>query len=435
MKYTKNRISRRSRVKHSRKTKYSSSKKKNNLKTKIQRGGDLTSEHNIEHLNIFLSYRQKSVDNSKGKIIFNKYDLQLIALFIWANELYTTPDLQKQLNDFLVSQSQKPYAILANILPNLFTDAEGLQNYIVVSSKTKGYNAPNLTLWIENPITDGLILDKDEFVRIISTEGLLNKDGSIEIGNLNKNKPKLQGAFNYKPLIFRNNSSPIPTEPIHQSLNNLGLENMRTMIPNSSSTENSHQLTHMWFKGWPDHGVPKDKKQFINFIKEVYKDIKAKGGTTLIHCSAGIGRTGVVYLVLKLMFKHNFNLLDNEDQLGEYSGAKITKEEIISELKKARINRMKLVQTFEQFNFIIDVFNLLHITEAEYNAIPKDSDATTTFGKNCSAKNRYADILPYDGTRVNLHTKPVSLECNQYINASHMEPDAFGKGKNVITVG
>lgn len=48
-------------------------------------------------------------------------------------------------------------------------------------------------------------------------------------------------------------------------------------------------------------------------------------------------------------------------------------------------------------------------------------------------KNRYQDILPYNDTRVILHNKDVLPECNQYINASNMEPDAFGKGRNVIT--
>jgi len=436
MKYTKNRISRRSRVKQSRKTKYSSSKRKNNLKTKIQRGGDLSSEQKekyITHLQTYLSNR-KRVGNSEGKIIFNKYDLQLIALFIWANELYDSTQ-QRQLNDFLVSQS--PFTILANILPDLFRD-KGQQNYIVVSSSSskpieKDYNAANLNEWVDNPKTDGLILNKKRFLEIINSVKI---NGSINITNLNKFELQ-QGAFKYKDLNLPNSSSQKNTEPIHGTLHNLGLMHMSQMIP-------SHRLTHMWFKGWPDHDVPEDKTQFIKFIKEVYKDIKDNGGTTLIHCSAGVGRTGVVYLVLKLMFKYNFNLLDNKDELGEYSGSKLTNADIIRELKEARNNRMKLVQTIEQFKFIMDVFNLSHKNKKEkekekeikeYIDIPKESNATTIVGEMCSKekKNRYQDILPYNDTRVILHNKDVLPECNQYINASNMEPDAFGKGRNVIT--
>lgn len=424
MKYTKNRISRRSRVKHSRKTKYSSSKRKN-IRTKIQRGGDFTSEkkENLKkHLNTFLSFRDRDL---KLKIIFNKYDLQLIALFILVNELYTTEDQKTQLKKILpVNIIMSNVNILADILPELFMDAKGPQNYIVVSSKTVGYEAKNLLQWIENNKTNGLILDKKNFLKYIVE--LFNADGSINREKLHDHelKEKLKGAFNYKPLDFNTKS--------HMSLTNMGLQNMRNMIPSSSSTEDSDILTHMWFKGWPDHGVPK-KNEFIKFIKLVYQDIISRGGTTLIHCSAGVGRTGVVYLVLKLMFDHNYNLLDNEDELGEYSGDRITKGDISRALVNARSFRMKLVQTLEQYNFIMDVFNLPHITQAKYNVIPTESNATTIFGKKCTDKNRYSDILPYDDKRVILHTKPVLLECDQYINASHMEPDAFGVDRNVIT--
>ena len=445
MKYTKNRISRSSRssrVKHSRKTKYSSSKRKN-IRTKIQRSGDLTSEQKLEHLTHLKNYLSYREIDKNSKYIFNKYDLQLIALFIWTNELYALAQT-KQLTDFLESQSP-PFAILVDILPFLFS-AKGQQNYIVVSSSStklieKDYNADNIANWIENPKTDGLILDKDGFLEIINSNKVLNTNGSINIAKLNTLKPELQSAFNYKPLNFNSttNNTTFGVEPIHETLTTLGLQSMSQMsqIKHSSSpTEDSDILTHMWFKGWPDHGVP-DKTTFIKFINTVYKDIKDKGGTTLIHCSAGVGRTGVVYLVLKLMFDHKYNLPNNDYELGKYIDIGITKEEIISELKKAREFRMKLVQTFEQFKFIMGVFNLnlSHITKEEYEKIPKQSDKTTSVGKKCSktGKNRYTDILPYDDTRVILHTKDNKDECNQYINASHMEPNAFGVDRNVIT--
>lgn len=49
---------------------------------------------------------------------------------------------------------------------------------------------------------------------------------------------------------------------------------------------------------WPDHGVPNDYQSFVDFILEIRELRKAHQQTPiLVHCSAGIGRTGVVILM------------------------------------------------------------------------------------------------------------------------------------------
>jgi len=194
----------------------------------------------------------------------------------------------------------------------------------------------------------------------------------------------------------------------------------------------SNTLNHIWFRDWPDHGVPTKLENFITFIKAVYKDIQENGGTTVIHCSAGIGRTGVVYLVLKLMFDKNYVIGGNLQELG------ITAKNITDALTTAREYRMKLVQTPEQLKFIMNVFGInisikditvMYKIILPYGNLNADNAATTIASK-CSIKNRYADILPYDNNRVILgNTTEI---CDSYINASPMEDGAFG-GLNVIT--
>ena len=53
-------------------------------------------------------------------------------------------------------------------------------------------------------------------------------------------------------------------------------------------------VTQLQYFAWPDHGVPDDATDFLQFVMQV-RNCRS-GGTepTVVHCSAGIGRTGVL---------------------------------------------------------------------------------------------------------------------------------------------
>ena len=53
-------------------------------------------------------------------------------------------------------------------------------------------------------------------------------------------------------------------------------------------------VTQMQYLSWPDHGTPDDSTEFVDFMTEVRNTREAAATTapTLVHCSAGIGRTG-----------------------------------------------------------------------------------------------------------------------------------------------
>lgn len=53
----------------------------------------------------------------------------------------------------------------------------------------------------------------------------------------------------------------------------------------------------MQYVAWPDHGVPDSPAQFLNFIKHVRDARKEDESPVVVHCSAGIGRTGVLVLM------------------------------------------------------------------------------------------------------------------------------------------
>uniref|UniRef100_A0A8C4GHX6 protein-tyrosine-phosphatase n=1 Tax=Dicentrarchus labrax TaxID=13489 RepID=A0A8C4GHX6_DICLA len=52
-------------------------------------------------------------------------------------------------------------------------------------------------------------------------------------------------------------------------------------------------VTHLQYVAWPDHGVPDDPSDFLLFISSV-RERRRGEEPLMVHCSAGIGRTGVL---------------------------------------------------------------------------------------------------------------------------------------------
>jgi len=61
-------------------------------------------------------------------------------------------------------------------------------------------------------------------------------------------------------------------------------------------TKDERRVLQMQYTAWPDHGVPDDPGQFIDFVDEV-RSARTGLDPIVVHCSAGIGRTGVLILM------------------------------------------------------------------------------------------------------------------------------------------
>ncbi|KAK6482369.1 receptor-type tyrosine-protein phosphatase R-like [Huso huso] len=53
-------------------------------------------------------------------------------------------------------------------------------------------------------------------------------------------------------------------------------------------------VKHYWYTSWPDHKTPDSAQPLLQLITEAEEDRKASAGRgpVIVHCSAGIGRTG-----------------------------------------------------------------------------------------------------------------------------------------------
>ena len=171
------------------------------------------------------------------------------------------------------------------------------------------------------------------------------------------------------------------------------------------------QISHMWFKKWPDHGVPVEMDNFHEFIRSVFNDMSEYGGNTVIHCSAGVGRTGVVYVVLKLLSEADAY---NNPRTGDI------KERIDAIINEERKNRNQhFVQADIQYNFIYKYFtgnNMSDFTK-RFDGLSHTGCETDLPDKSIMGnRNRYSDIIPCESKRVMLKGD------NTYINASNMTP-------------
>lgn len=73
-------------------------------------------------------------------------------------------------------------------------------------------------------------------------------------------------------------------------------------------------VTHYWYRNWLDNNVPRQLQTILSFINTVKNDKSslATPSPTLVHCSAGVGRTGIFIVLYHLIerIEHNDQKID-----------------------------------------------------------------------------------------------------------------------------
>ncbi|KAL1774931.1 phosphatidylinositol phosphatase PTPRQ [Sigmodon hispidus] len=90
------------------------------------------------------------------------------------------------------------------------------------------------------------------------------------------------------------------------------------------------------FTGWPEHGVPENTTPLIHFVKLVRTSRAHDSTPMVVHCSAGVGRTGV-FIALDHLTQH----INDHDFVDIYG--------LVAEL---RSERMCMVQNLAQYIFL-----------------------------------------------------------------------------------
>uniref|UniRef100_A0A8C4SC66 Receptor-type tyrosine-protein phosphatase n=1 Tax=Erpetoichthys calabaricus TaxID=27687 RepID=A0A8C4SC66_ERPCA len=205
----------------------------------------------------------------------------------------------------------------------------------------------------------------------------------------------------------------------------------------SDGTKSCRCVTQLHFTSWPDFGVPFTPIGMLKFLKKVKMVNPSFSGPIVVHCSAGVGRTGT-FIVIDAMI----DMMHTEQKI-----------DVFGFISRIRDQRSQLVQTDMQYSFIyqalleyylygdteLDVSSLeghlqkLHSTSAPFDRIGleeefrkltnvrimKENMRTGNLPANMR-KNRVLQIIPYDFNRVILSMKR-GQENTDYINASFVD--------------
>uniref|UniRef100_A0A671KZ95 Receptor-type tyrosine-protein phosphatase epsilon n=1 Tax=Sinocyclocheilus anshuiensis TaxID=1608454 RepID=A0A671KZ95_9TELE len=184
----------------------------------------------------------------------------------------------------------------------------------------------------------------------------------------------------------------------------------------SDGTKMPRLVTQLHFTSWPDFGVPFSPIGMLKFLKKVKQVNPSYAGPIVVHCSAGVGRTGTFIVIDALI-----DMMYAEKMV-----------DVFGFVSRIREQRSQLIQTDLQYSFVyqalleyflygdteLDVSSLeghldkLHNTSAPLDRvgleeefkkltnmrIMKENMRTGNLPANMK-KNRVLQIIPYDFNR------------------------------------
>jgi len=109
------------------------------------------------------------------------------------------------------------------------------------------------------------------------------------------------------------------------------------------NTNESKIIRQYHYIAWPDHGVPSSFSEFITFLDYIEKETLE--GPIVVHCSAGIGRSGTFCVV-----KHIIDEILKKDLPFNSSFIK----DLVTQMRRERIGS---VQTLGQYEFCFNVLD------------------------------------------------------------------------------
>lgn len=112
----------------------------------------------------------------------------------------------------------------------------------------------------------------------------------------------------------------------------------REMYVTDSKSLRSRVVVQLQYIAWPDHDVPDDSSDFLEFIHIVRHYREGTNTPSVLHCSAGVGRTGVL-----IFMETAFNMIEGAEPIFPL--------EIV---RRMRDQRCSLIQTPGQFIFVLE---------------------------------------------------------------------------------
>ncbi|KAM9424712.1 receptor-type tyrosine-protein phosphatase H-like isoform 2-T2 [Pholidichthys leucotaenia] len=221
-----------------------------------------------------------------------------------------------------------------NILPydncrvKLSTSGPGETSDYINANYMPGYNNSKEYIATQGPLPSTI----NDFWRMIweqRVKGIVMVTNCTEGGRTKCEKywPTAGKADNYGNLL-------VTTRYEQQELN----WTLREFSIKHKNSSEERTVKHFHFTAWPDHGVPQGTEVLIQFRELLRQHIEREAANmpTVVHCSAGVGRTGTI-IALDVLLQQ----LQKKRAVG-----------INDFVRKMRMNRPHMVQTESQYVFL-----------------------------------------------------------------------------------
>ncbi|VDI16539.1 Hypothetical predicted protein [Mytilus galloprovincialis] len=297
---------------------------------------NVTSEHDVSKYNILIEDLKEAIDEKQKDEGFKKEYEMLLRGLVYAH-VEGSKEENKVKNRFL---STWPYdhsrVILRGNTKNDYINASYIDNFENKKSYIAAQGPKKVTL--------------RDFWHMIWQE---NVGKIVMVTQLIENQKKKCEQYWPETVSEQLVVNNFKVTMIEERKYTFYVYRLLTVSLKNSTNMQERKIHHFHFIQWPDHGVP-DSIKLVDFYRKVKSQTCEQNGPMVVHCSAGVGRTGT-FIAIDALYQH---------------GQRVGYVNVMEYIEMMRKDRMNMVQTHEQYETVFE--SLLELFTVPNTSLPKN---------------------------------------------------------------